>query len=641
LSATSTPAKLIVPNGSWFKDTQGRTLLLRGVNLAGSNKLPRVPDGATWRRAGFYNHRQVSFVGRPFPLEEADEHFSRLRRWGLTFLRFLITWEAIEHAGPGEYDEAYLDYLCAVVKKAGEHDFCLFIDPHQDVWSRFSGGCGAPGWTFETVGMDITRFHMTGAALTHQEHGDPLPSMSWPTNHGKFASATMYTLFFGGNDFAPQTTVDGVPIQDFLQQHYFNAVKQAAERLKNFPHVIGYDTLNEPSKGYIGAPDVAGWAEKAFRRGVSPTILQSMLLAAGHPQQVEVWEMFRKIGTQQLNGDNVSLWREGFAPVWRQNGVWDVDGVGNPVILRPGHFSVVNGRQVDFDSDYFRPFVERFTREIRTIDPAATIFVDPTPLELKGGVMRYGLPDVPNVAHAPHWYDGLTLNLQRYLSGVGYGTDGKRFWPVVGRSQVRRSFALQVRRLVDYSHTGFNGVPTLIGETGIPFNINNKQAFGSGDFSAQVQALDDTLQAMEANLVSYTLWNYTPENSNARGDQWNDEDLSIFSPDQQSGSGDLDDGGRALAAVVRPYPVRLPGEPVSLSFNLNSRTFTCEFRFAPEIGLPAEFFVPELHYPSGVKVDITRGWAEFWPQAQLLRYFPNPGYTLHRVTLTPRWSEVR
>ncbi len=48
--------------------------------------------------------------------------------------------------------------------------------------ARFSGGDGAPGWTFEAAGMDLTRFDATGAALTHQVHGDPLPRMIWPTN---------------------------------------------------------------------------------------------------------------------------------------------------------------------------------------------------------------------------------------------------------------------------------------------------------------------------------------------------------------------------------------------------------------------------------------------------------------------------
>ncbi|KAF8328941.1 hypothetical protein F5887DRAFT_132385 [Amanita rubescens] len=48
----------------------------------------------------FPDDRQlVTFVGRPFSLEEAHDHFSHLRRRGLAFLRFLVTWEAIEHNG--------------------------------------------------------------------------------------------------------------------------------------------------------------------------------------------------------------------------------------------------------------------------------------------------------------------------------------------------------------------------------------------------------------------------------------------------------------------------------------------------------------------------------------------------------------
>ena len=109
---------MIDTDGTWFKDRHGRRLLLRGVNLGGSSKVP-YPDGATYKREGFFEHREVSFVGRPFPLDEVDEHFQRLKSWGLTCLRFLVTWEAIEHAGPGQYDNAYLDYLQVVVEKVG------------------------------------------------------------------------------------------------------------------------------------------------------------------------------------------------------------------------------------------------------------------------------------------------------------------------------------------------------------------------------------------------------------------------------------------------------------------------------------------------------------------------------------------
>jgi hypothetical protein len=97
-------------DGIWFKDETDRTLLLRGINLSGSSKLPVQPNGATYRRDGFFEHREVSFVGRPFPLDEADEHFRRLRavvrpyarktagtpqqmRWDLTTRIFEFTWQ--------------------------------------------------------------------------------------------------------------------------------------------------------------------------------------------------------------------------------------------------------------------------------------------------------------------------------------------------------------------------------------------------------------------------------------------------------------------------------------------------------------------------------------------------------------------
>ncbi len=180
-------------SGPQFKDEYGRTLMLRGVNLGGSSKVPFCPNGATYIRDHFFDHRNVSFVGRPFPLAEADEHFSRLKEWGLTFLHFLVTWEAIEHEGPGIYDQEYLDYVRKIAAMAGEYGINMFIDPHQDVWSRFSGGDGAPGWTLEAVGLDMENFQETGAAIVHATYGDPFPRMIWPTNSGKLTAATMFT----------------------------------------------------------------------------------------------------------------------------------------------------------------------------------------------------------------------------------------------------------------------------------------------------------------------------------------------------------------------------------------------------------------------------------------------------------------
>jgi hypothetical protein len=622
---------MIKTSGPWFTDEHGRTLILRGVNLGGSSKVPFMPDGASYIRDGFLNHRAVSFVGRPFPLAQADEHFDRLARWGFTFLRFLITWEAIEHGGPDRYDQAYLDYVRAIVEKAGHHGLSLFVDPHQDVWSRFSGGDGAPGWTLEAVGFDLANLHETGAAIIHQMHGDPFPRMIWPTNATKLASATMFTLFFGGNDFAPKMRIEGEPAQEYLQRHYIEAVRQVALRLRDLPNVVGYDTLNEPSCGWIGWHDLTSPGGE-LRAGHMPAPLQSMLLGAGHPQQVERWETTvlgpKRRGADLLNSRRLRAWATGHECIWRTNGVWDLDANGEPRLLRPDHFAVVGGRQVDFARDYYKPFANRFAREIRSAHPGALIFLESDPILPK---LDWGAADAPGIVYAPHWYDGYVVYTKSYTPHLGADMFAGKV--VVGRGAVRRSFAAQLARLTRIARENLGGVPTLIGEFGIPFDMRGKRAYRTGDFREQRAALDRTMRALEANLLSGTLWNYTADNTNARGDQWNDEDLSLFSRDQQRKPGDPDSGGRALEAAVRPYARAVAGVPLRMSFDLRTREFMLEFRHDRRATAPTEIFLPRLHYPRGASVEVTDGTYELREAEQVLVYHHGEERERHMVWL--------
>src|SRR4030042_493802 len=112
------------------------------------------------------------------------------------------------------------------------------------------------------------------------------------------------------------------------------------------------------------------------------------------------------------------------------------------------------------------------------------------------------------------------------------------------------------------------------------------KAYRTGDFSAQERALDRCLRAVEDNLMNVTIWNYTADNTNARGDQWNGEDFSVFSRDQQTDKSDVNSGGRALAALLRPYPTATAGKPIEMSYDMKKRIFKFKYQHDPEIKAP-------------------------------------------------------
>lgn len=69
-----------------------------------------------------------------------------------------------------------------------------FINMHQDVWSRFAGGSGAPAWTLEAVGFDLHALEESGAAwLLGVKGGGHIEEERgvWPCGYQKLAAATM------------------------------------------------------------------------------------------------------------------------------------------------------------------------------------------------------------------------------------------------------------------------------------------------------------------------------------------------------------------------------------------------------------------------------------------------------------------
>ena len=640
--------------GRWFVDEFGRRVILRGVNLGGDCKVP-YPYGVTQHPSYFSNHRTVSFIGRPFPLAEADEHFGRLRHWGFNCLRLLTTWEAVEHAGPGQYDEAYLDYFAEIARKAGDYGLYVFIDFHQDVWSRMSGGDGAPGWTFEAVGLDLTKFHEAGAAHVMQYkydyakggRQDSYPQMTWSSNYRLPANAIMWTLFFGGATFTPQFMVDGVNAQEWLQDKYIGAMRAVAQRVAHLPHVIGFDTLNEPGEGWIGEKLVRGDGEDttgmaAIMPGLAISPLDALLVAQGVPRDIPVRALDRQsftvkeTGKERLNPNGVSIWLKGASDPFEIAGAYTMMEGGKP--LRDDFFTHRDGRKLSIEADFMNPFFHRVANAIRAVREDWMVFAEVSPFRAFAGEgFAPGAP--PRTVNASHWYDIQTLATKKFSPKELRADLNDRG----AQDVVAGKYTAQLGHIAKLADSlSADSAPTLIGEFGIPFDLNEGKAYAAwadGDRSSKPWqehelALRLMYEAMDRLLISSTQWNYTASNRNdaATGDNWNQEDLSIYSKDQSTGPNDPSSGGRAVKGFSRPFARRIQGEPRSLKFDPFTHTLELSFDADPKLRAPTEIFVPLIHFPSGAKVDAPNCDAEWIGQTILHIRAKTPGLKLITVT---------
>lgn len=131
-SAPMAPLRLLIKDGG-FLDQHGRQVILRGINVAGDAKFPTTPDGRSHIAKDFFDGDNIDFRERPFPQSEAHVHFARLKRFGYNTIRYIFTWEAIEAAGPGIYDEEWIQHTIEILRIAKNYGFYIFMDPHQDV----------------------------------------------------------------------------------------------------------------------------------------------------------------------------------------------------------------------------------------------------------------------------------------------------------------------------------------------------------------------------------------------------------------------------------------------------------------------------------------------------------------------------
>jgi len=172
-------------------EADGRTVVHRGVNL--NNHAKGRPD---------YHHG----------LEPAE--LALLPAHGITLVRFLVFWEAIEPE-EGVYDEAYLTRVRADLLELEALGLEVVVDLHQDVYGVGFGFTGFPAWTCSQASYD--------AFVRNEEH--------WFLNYSDPNVVDCFDGFWGSAD---------------LQDAYAAMAAHLVAAVSDIPAVVGLDVMNEP-----------------------------------------------------------------------------------------------------------------------------------------------------------------------------------------------------------------------------------------------------------------------------------------------------------------------------------------------------------------------------------------------------------
>lgn len=174
----------------FIRDPDNRAVIMRGVNLSGSQKVAPYLDDKT----------------------PAD--YLRLRAdWGFNAIRFVTTWSAIE-PHQGQYDDAYLAQVAERLGWARDAGLYAVLDMHEDIYGEGFGFDGAPRWTCD-----------------ESNYAQFVPKDPW---------------FLASGEAVVQACTDALYTD--LEPRFVAMWQHVAEQLRDAP-VLGFDVLNEPNWG--------------------------------------------------------------------------------------------------------------------------------------------------------------------------------------------------------------------------------------------------------------------------------------------------------------------------------------------------------------------------------------------------------
>ncbi|WP_162627844.1 cellulase family glycosylhydrolase [Mycolicibacterium setense] len=250
------------------------------------------------------------------------------------------------------------------------------------------------------------------------------------------------------------------------------------------------------------------------------------------------------------------------------------------------------------EAQQLTPFYNQVATAIRSVNPDATIFFEPSVAATAMVPVRLGTVHDPNSALSFHDYAFLNL--------------GGLVLPFVN---------VIANTAADYAKA--HNIPAIMTE------------FGS---SSNPSSLNQTMAPADQHLLSWTEWSYA--NTTYRGVDGTVEWL-VDDPSKPLEGDNVNWDN--LKILTRPYAQTTAGTPQSMSYNENDGTFKFSYttdrvdgqgRFAP--GSETIISVPDVHYPNGYTVSVEGGTVVSTDNGKII--IASGDATTVTVTVTPNTS---
>jgi hypothetical protein len=236
----SITARDLVKDGIWFRDSQGRFVLFRGVNFASRSKFPPYLPIAPLQ------NKEISLQQLRNEIEVVKPQIKQLKDLGFNVVRLLIMWKAIEPTPNPNLDqllpegENYLNLVKEIIDVLYYYGLFVIIDFHQDIAHEVYGGDGFPDWA-----LAIDEFHKKPAllpfsALIHRDWG--------AAYYLNYLVRNTLQSFWKNKLRNINEHLDNFPVRTHLEK----MVGQTARYFKSLnggnghPAILGFSPFNEP-----------------------------------------------------------------------------------------------------------------------------------------------------------------------------------------------------------------------------------------------------------------------------------------------------------------------------------------------------------------------------------------------------------